>query len=640
MARVTPVLVVVMMMVCAVPIAFADAEDGTQEQQYDLLVDDGNGAYRWYDIPPGQRTFRDVFDAVLGPSVEYSEDPVTHEQRVLRVGDIAEFTIGENLSMHTCSWRIYWWNTVEWEFLTQDVSERYVDGHIALGFYPEDCVTPVSNPDYRDVWTCFQGDSSSSGVSHSFGPDKVANPLEWAVTYPGPVDCNMLYADGVIYHTVAGRYGAVGMDALARVNCLDPVNKKLLWSQDFSRSDRIEITTPVIVGDMILVTSGNWHVYCLDRFTGEPIAELAPVGEDGDMCKGSRLASYIPRKGDSFANKDKDLIESGVSNAVYEGGALYFCTSDGYVRCFTIDRENGFQSVWARCPAMEHRGTFYFQTPVLGDADGVRCVLSGNYVGSLFCIRADTGAEIWTRSVEDTEGNRAGAISSISMCPDDRALVTYSNGKMNASSGGVMLIDMRDGSTIWQHDFLCGSPTVHGDKFYVYLTARDGDSVRDSRTGDAVPLRTGYCAFWLQDPDSNDCTLLWNRPTDALCKGGMTYCDGRLYSMDYSPGTEGATGGAVWSLEADTGEIAWRVSVAPFNGNSYSMCAPTVVDGKVIVGNDYGAVYVLSEKSGNEGEITADINYSSQGLRHWSWITLIALTAAVIAATVILYRRW
>ena len=634
MARVTPVLVIAMMLICAVPVVCADAEEEVQDAPDELLVDYGNGAFDWYVIPAGMDSYRQVFDAVLGPAVVYDGS------RVLGVGDVAEVTIGENYNQQTCSWRIYWWNSVEWEFLTQDADERYVDGHIALGFYPVDSVRPVSNPEYREVWTCFQGDSASSGVSRSFGPEKVATPLEWAMTYPGPVDSNILYADGMIYHTVAGKYGAVGMDALAWVKCLDPVNKKVMWSQPFSRSDRIEITTPVIVGDMLIVTSGNWHVYCLDRFTGEPIAELAPVGEEGDMCSGSKLASYIPRKDDSFANKDKDLIESGVSNAVYENGILYLCTSDGYVRSFSVDRENGFQSIWARCPSPEHRGTFYFQPPVLGDSGGTRCVLSGNYVGSLFCIRADTGAEIWTRSVEDTGGNRVGAISSISMCSGDRALVTYSNGKMNSSSGGVLMLDMSDGSTIWQHDFLCGSPTVHGDKFYVYLTARSGDEVTDSQSGKKVPLRTGYCAFWLQDPELNDCTLLWNRPTDALCKGGMTYCNGNLYSMDYSPGTEGATGGNVWSLEADTGEIAWRVAVSPYNGNAYSMCAPTVVDGKVIVGNDYGAVYVLSEMSGSENGLTADIDYQSQGLRHWSWVLTFIIIAATLLAAVVLYTRW
>ena len=450
----------------------------------------------------------------------------------------------------------------------------------------------------------------------------------------------MLYADGMIYHTVAGRYGSVGMDALAWINCLDPVNKQILWSVDFSKSDRIEITTPVIVGDMIIVTSGNWHVYCLDRFSGEPIAELAPVGEEGDMCKGSKLASYIPRKNDNFGNKDKDLIEAGVSNAVYENGALFFCTSDGYVRCFTIDRENGFQSVWARCPDTEHRGTFYFQPPVPCTVDGVRCILSGNYNGSLFCIRQDTGAEVWTSTVSDTEGLRVGAISSINICSGERAVVTYSNGKMTSSSGGMMLIDLSDGSTIWQHDFLTGGATVHGDKFYVYMTARDGDTAISSQTGEEVPLSTGYCAFWICDDARGDCTLLWNRPTDALCKGGMTYCQGRLYSMDYSPGTEGATGGNVWCLEADTGEIAWRVAVSPFNGNAYSMCAPTVVDGKVIVGNDYGAIYVLSEKSGNSGNVTANIHYTSQGLKHWSWVMIMVLSAAVALTTAILYKRW
>lgn len=634
MARTIPLLAVTMALLCVLPVSYVSADVSETGETCGLLLDFGNGDIEWYDIPSGVGTFREVFDTVLGPEVKYDGDAVS------QVRDIFETTLGENLCQHTCSWRIYWWNSVEWEFFTRDVDDSYTNGHIALAFYPQDSITPVSNPEYREVWTCFRGDSSSSGISTSTAPGKVATPLEWAVTYPGPVDSNILYADGMIYHTVAGKYGSVGMDALAWVRCLDPVNKQILWSKDFSRSDRIEITTPVIVGDMIIITSGNWHVYCLDRFNGEPIAELAPVGEEGDMCTGSELSSYVPRKNDDFGNKDKDLIEAGVSNAVYENGALFVCTSDGYVRCFTIDRENGFQSVWARCPDMSHRGTFYFQPPVPCDAGGARCILSGNYSGSLFCIREDTGEEVWTRTVEDTAGERVGAISSIRPCPEGRAIVTYSNGSMNAVSGGMMLIDLDDGETIWQHDFLTGVPTVYGDKFYAYVVAKEGDTITDSQSGEEVPLETGYCAFWVSDEARGDCTLLWNRPTDALSKGGMTYCDGRLYSMDYSPGTEGATGGNVWSIEADTGEIAWRVSVRPFNGNAYSMCAPTVVDGRVIVGNDYGAIYVLSESSGDSSGVTADIDYRSVGLRHWSWISLMVVSAVVSALAVSLYRRW
>ena len=68
------------------------------------------------------------------------------------------------------------------------------------------------------------------------------------------------------------------------------------------------------------------------------------------------------------------------------------------------------------------------------------------------------------------------------------------------------------------------------------------------------------------------------------------------------------------------------------------MCAPTVADGKVFVGNDYGAVYVISETRGIPRDSTSDITYESQGLAHWSWIALFALLAAFTLCVVKLYR--
>lgn len=119
----------------------------------------------------------------------------------------------------------------------------------------------------------------------------------------------------------------------------------------------------------------------------------------------------------------------------------------------------------------------------------------------------------------------------------------------------------------------------------------------------------------------------------------MTYCDGRVYSMDYSPGTEGATGGWVWCLDSDTGNIVWKTKVSPYDGTAYSMCAPTVVDGKVLVGNDYGAIYVLSETSGKERTRSSSIDYESEGLAHWSWIALFALIIIALAVAVWEYKH-
>ena len=92
-------------------------------------------------------------------------------------------------------------------------------------------------------------------------------------------------------------------------------------------------------------------------------------------------------------------------------------------------------------------------------------------------------------------------------------------------------------------------------------------------------------------------------------------------------------------LDADTGSVVWRCKVSPYNGNAYSMVCPTVVDGKVLVGNDYGAIYVISDISGNERTSSDEIDYQSKGLAHPSWIITFIAVAAAIAVAVIVYRH-
>lgn len=605
-----------------------DSEDVTPE----LLLDMGNGHTEWVTIVSGH-TIEDMLSATLGSRISFVDS--SGERNVLSVDGVTEVTIGTGYIQQVCSWRIYSWNGVEWEFLTTDVSDRFISNHLALGYYPNDLTTPVSNPEYRGVWTSYRGDSSSSGVSSSTGPSHVATPLEWYNTYAGAVDSSILYADGMIYHTVAGKYGAVGMDSLAKICCLDPVNQEVLWSRTYSSSSNIEITTPVIVGDMILVSSGTWHIYCLDRFTGDPLFELMPNdSEQGDMCKGSKVTKYIKRMDDASVTNDRIHSNAGITNMVYDSGVLYFGTSDGLLRCFSVDRENGFKEIWNFKPDNDYRGCFYYHPPVVSDLDGKKYIMIGNYGGGLICVDGVSGTEVWHQLVTSTEGKTVGQVSSISICSGGKALVCYSGGEMSSVGGGIMLVDITTGDILWQQDIRCGKTVAYGDRFYCYISALPNQKIRDRNTGQEVDLVNGYYSLWV-----NDGSMQWCYPTDALSIGGVTYCDGHIYGMDYSPGTEGATGGQVWCLDSDTGNIVWKTKVSPYNGNAYSMCAPTVVDGMVLVGNDYGAIYVLSEKSNDQRGRTANISYESIGLAHWSWIATFVLVAGALTVSVWRYRH-
>ncbi len=600
----------------------AEGSDGPDR----LLIDYGNGSTSWYDIVPGS-TYLDVLgNSVDDVAIEYS---VTGEDTVIASVN------GIGGSDVLCSWRLYLWNEVVWEVQPMDVDTPYSTGCFAIGYYPEDSIAPVANPDYPTTWTSYRGDSSSSGISGSFGPDRVAKPLEWYNTYAGAVDSTILYADGLVYHTVAGLYGSVGMDSMAWLYCLDPVNKEVAWSVSYSDSGNIEIVTPVIVGDMIVLFSGNWHIYCFDRLTGEPLAEMVPAGKQPDKCSRARTTEYDTYRDHPSVAYDRTHVVAGPTNAVYDAGALYFGTSDGVMRCYSIDREHGFTKVWESIPDDEVRGCFYFHPPCIVVHDGKRLVLHGNYSGYLLCADASTGELLWAKEITDSKGNRAGAVTSINVCENERMLVCFSDGGMTASSGGMVLITM-DGSVIWEKDYLGSKPAVFGKRAYVYIsyTHNGSPTITDHDTGKEVDLVSGYYSLWL-----DDCSRCWVQDTEAQCGGGITYCDGRIYGMDYSPGSEGALGGWVWCIDSDTGDIVWKAKAVPYAGAAYSMCTPTVVDGKVMVGNDYGAVYIISETSGTDRASSDRIGYQSRGLAHWSWILIIAATVAVSATTFLAYRR-
>lgn len=616
-----PVLAVCVLAILCLPGLSAESADDADR----MLVDYGNGNIAWYDIVPGE-TYRETF-GLSAPDLDAVFSADGDSTVVESIGGMGEGGL--------CSWRLYSWNEVAWEALPMDMDMSYASGCFALGYYPTDSIAPAATPDYPSVWTSYRGDSSSSAISGSYGPDKVAKPLEWYNTYAGYVDCSILYADGLIYHTVSGVYGSVGMDSLAWLYCLDSVNKEVAWSVSYSDSGNIEIVTPVIVGDMIVLFSGNWHVYCFDRFSGEAIAEMVPEGSQPDKCSRSKTTEYATYRTDDAVVNDRIHVSAGPTNAVYDSGALYFGTSDGVMRCYSIDRENGFTKIWETVPDDSVRGCFYFYPPCVTYWDGMRVVLHGNYAGNLICADAATGEVLWTLEMSDSNGNKAGAVSSINICDGDRALVCFFAGSGESASAGMALISL-SGDVVWEHDYSGNRPAVYGDRAYVYISyTHNGEkTIRDHDTGMDVELVSGYYSIWV-----DDCSLCWVQDTEALCGGGVTYCDGRVYGMDYSPGSEGALGGWVWCLDSDTGDVVWKVKVTPYSGTSYSMCAPTVVDGKVLVGNDSGAVYVISEIPGVERSSSDKIDYSSQGLAHWSWLLLFAATAGIGIAAFVMYRR-
>ena len=81
-----------------------------------------------------------------------------------------------------------------------------------------------------------------------------------------------------------------------------------------------------------------------------------------------------------------------------------------------------------------------------------------------------------------------------------------------------------------------------------------------------------------------------------------------------------------------------KVFLEPCTTDSYSMGQATVIEGKIYVGNDYGAVYCLSDVAG-PSSVESDIDtLETVGFDHWSWYVLIAVIVMTLTFFFIFYR--
>ena len=625
--------VVLTALLLVVPV-FVFAPADADNQQGSLLVDYGNGSCIWID-GLGHGTLTDVVsDALSRAGIEYEKSSDGFQSvngiSTVKVQDVE------------CSWRFYIWTSASysWSYGETDGSRQYTSGYVAIGFYSSNSVVPASTPYYKETWTQAFGDSSSSYFTHNTAPDTVATPLEWTFEGThGNIDTSLLFADGLLYFIAGGSQSAIGDSNKPCIYCIDTETHEIAWSETYVSNTGYEIMSPLIVGSLLIVSSGNAHVYAYDRMTGDIMAELVPEGES--PIKAELIDTTYYELENIFDSEGNILISgpsriTGATTPVYDSGLLYFNTYDGAMHCFSIDSENGFKEIWRYMPEEDSdRGAFYSNPPVVTVMDdGSRIVLAGSYAGRIYCVDADTGFERWIKQIVSFNEKNPGAISGISICPDDRILVCATDGNMSVSAGCLMTIDLTSGEILWELN-VYGKMTVVGNVAYGYAAKSiSGDSLMYDKHGTEEKAVSGFYALRVSDG-----RYIWKNESLDTTKSGMVYSDGRLYCIDYSPGTDWPSGGAVRCIDAETGAFVWSIKVEPFDGMCYSMSAVTIVDGKIYAANDGGYIYCLSTISSKVSEGSAEIDYRSSGLMHWSWIALILSSIAVGIVSVLLYRK-
>jgi len=625
-------VVLAVLVSAAVLSAQTDAAEGDG-----MLIDMGNGVTYW-TAASGTDAVDMAEQFAKSQGLEFEKDG----SRIVRIGEMAEHSVGTQV----CGWHLYKWSGTAW---TPSTDTSRSSGSIAWGFYPEGTI-PVETPEYRAAWTQFRGDSSNSGVSDSYGTEKAVTPVEWYKTYrTGYVDSSLIVAGDLMYHTTYGETTASGSRSHAQLYCLNRLTADMVWIFDLTtgggkypevKDNGYNITSPVIIGDMIAINSATSHsmdgktvmdLYLLDRFTGEvidteEILHAPPLNDRGMPVW----------KGRTFVN--------GGTSPVYDSGALYFGTSDGRILAYSVSHE-GLGLLWEYVPPSDtsgdkyvgSRGSFYYYSPTIVDIDGVRMLFIGNYEGYIIALNASTGESIWEKQYialyEKNKGvpGTPGAVDLITYIGDNRLIVNCTDGAMSPTMGHIVCIDAKTGGgsggsdCYWRIDGVTQGTVPVGDgDFIIYAKKASSPSV------DTDPAIKDDGLYRL-DKDGNTkwyvtSNYIWSR---------MTVAEGLLYYSEYSAGFYD-DGGHVVAKRITDGSTVWSAKLEPYSKTSYSMAAPTVIEGKIYAANDYGAVYCISEIEGKKWDGGGEIILPG-GFWHWSWALLIALA---VAAVIVLVRYY
>lgn len=584
--RILSVLIVaVMISVAIVPsIGSVSASD---ENTSRILIDYGNGETRWIDAM-SEGSYLDVTKASMaaaGISLEANSS-------VTGINEFSNTVIkGSSGNSVSTSWKLY---TLDedgnWKYDNKITASSPYDGKtFAWGFYPDadEVICPVATPQHPEAWTTIGGSSSSENISDSYGPENLTTPPSWYFpTNNGFIDSGIVSADEYIYFISSGNKTPKSDPT---IHCLNKDSGEEIWKYSYDIGSGDELTTPLIIGDMIIVCASNENIYCLNRFTGElywteNIPFDPPRDENGDIDWTGRI------------------FRSGPSTPAYDSGALYFGSSDGKVYCYSVTKEKA-EAIWT----YQTNGCIYYVKPTFATINGERILYIGNYEGYIYAINANTGSLIWNKEVINymPEGKRnPGSVDSISIAPEN-IIVCCSDGEMSKTNGYMLMLDPLTGEEIWKRDYVTSNPVMQEDGFIFYHDFN----------------------IYKLDWDGNE---IWKSEYVNYIKGDMTEAGGIIYAMEYS------AGGSLVSISAASGKIIQEVVVEPYTNTSYSMVQPTVLEGKVYVANDGGFIYCI-DASGTLPPAKND-DSPTYGFNHWSWYLTFALIIAMIVVLIYLLK--
>ncbi len=283
---------------------------------------------------------------------------------------------------------------------------------------------------------------------------------------------------------------------------------------------------------------------------------------------------------------------------------LWRFATDGFVDApVATDAQGLYVPSWdGRIYALDHRGGLRWSRPMGEVMDAAlaidaRAVYGQSWGREAFALDIEDGTVLWRFNypASKADDHRQGGM----LLAGELLLLPAWNGTLYA-------LDAATGELRWQYAAgqpLRSAPVVAGERLYIssgagVLTALSlsGSPIWEAELG--APLLTAVAAIPQGVAAINrEGTLvaldhggaeLWRRELTEICYySGPTFDDGALYLA--------TAGSGLWKIEAKTGRTIWRRALA---GPSYA--TPLVYRGRVIVGDNSGALAVFGKQSGDQ----------------------------------------
>ncbi len=596
-------VVATIFMMLAVGLSAASASDADSGSTYgDFLLDYGNGSTKWVNTSSAGTISGTVKNSLETAGVSYAISGT-----VLTIGGIGTVTVGAastggsmsaagttGVTVET-SWHIYTWNdsSSKWEVLDPShYGDAYSSQKLAVGYYPTG-MAPTVDPNYKSAWAMYGGDAESS-FNQTVGTTDTKVSKLWQTHGDGSqmsawgCYCGALYADGMFIVKTGGyltAYKAGEADSEG-----NPVKA---WQFEFEKT-QIEMSCPVIAGDMVFVPTTKGYIFGFDIHSGP--------GEGNVNVIQSEAIPYPTATLDYHATYGE-----GATSMTYDAGCLYAKGRNGMVYCWNT----ALELVWS----YQMGGEAYFNP--LTVIDGY--VLSGTYDGCLYILDKTNGTlihkEVVFQTVDSQDNPVGGCLTPTPVRTDGGYCIytNYSDGSgMNNLVNNLMVykFDTSSNTLTKVKDFIDdeGIKRTHGtvtryvtDSFKGVLVATTTGIFTVNTEGEAKLLNSVVGGV----NDTHAPLMLVNNEL--------------IYASTYSTQT-------MYTVKTD----GTTVGEHKFDNKWYAMAIVTVVDGYLARSDDNGV-------TGFSGTVLEEYKAPDYRQPLQLWEILVIILAALVVALAVMW---